>query len=405
MLALPGCTHLSTGPTALVSGPTTATPPLADSTLVKQGPIGHPRIGHLGLPKVLPLGPYPLVFRSALESPSAYEPKTAAVNVSKYDDAEPAPMGVVDYGLSDGVADTYYSSQFMGQAEITAVSANANGGLKGDYVSFELDVVLVLTHDSSATAYWIQNVLTLNTSSRYIFAGDDIGNVSSLSSGVQSTTLTGNGSIYGNEYYADTPSATYAGNDVTLSYPTNISAKLVSSVGAGIAHVGFEYNDGFGWVTYDNVSFPWTRGWTDRGFEVNGSSYTPYGIFYDAEWVVGGPNAGANAAWAASNQSLSLDFFNGHNFEAVLNAYNFGSDTTETSSNVTESLLSGGAPRSHLGTGSGSLGVLYGRSDLGVVNVSTALRSGTLLVNGTATTYVGNDGNMTLVPASDVTRD
>ena len=106
----------------------------------------------------------------------------------------------------------------------------------------------------------------------------------------------------------------------------------------GQPQVTFEYNDGFGWQLYDRVTFPLVKHPSvDNGFLVSGLSYEPIGGFYDAELTMGGPGGGTNATIISSNVQMSLQFFNGHNYQQVYNAYNFGSDTAEGISNAVSS--------------------------------------------------------------------
>ena len=139
-------------------------------------------------------------------------------------------------------------------------------------------------------------------------------------------------------YYGDGADPTLPGNGIQLVYPSNLSAEVVASTIGGFTRVGFEYDDGFGWITYDNVTFPWTKGWTSHGFLVDGAATPPAGDFYDAEWVLCGPGDGSSTIDEASNLSLQLEEFNGHNFESVPNAFNFGGDTGESISNVISTL-------------------------------------------------------------------
>ena len=116
---------------------------------------------------------------------------------------------------------------------------------------------------------------------------------------------------------------------------------MVASTISGVTHVGFEYEVGKGWVTYDNVTFPWTRGWSSFGFLVDGSNSPPAGAYYDAEWVLGGPGGGSSTSDVSSNVTLALEEFNGDNLQAVPNAFSFGVDTAESISNVVETLAPG----------------------------------------------------------------
>ncbi|HTT25446.1 MAG TPA: thermopsin family protease, partial [Thermoplasmata archaeon] len=307
-----------------------------------------------------------------------FAPVGLAVNPKALYSAEPAPMGIGDFGVtSSGSGYTYSTSRFLGTARIGTMAANASGG-GGGWISLQLNVVLELTHGSSKAVYWIQDVPFFDTSSRTIYFEDNVWNLSGPSAYMRSSSISGSGYVYSGGYYA--AGASYgAGNGATLANPAVVEAEVVASTISGTTYVGFEYNDGYGWVTYDNVTFPWTQGWNSDGFVVNGTSYNPFGIFYDAEWVYGGPGGGSTDIDLSSDLNLTLDYSNGHNFQAVVNAYDFGSNTAETVGNVVESYpsaASSGIPRAHVQNGSGSLGLLYGRSNVAIVNATTVVPEG-----------------------------
>jgi hypothetical protein len=310
-------------------------------------------------------------------------------------------MGVADYGSGSTGLYNYSTSQFLGEAVLGSTLAKSSVSSQGDDVSYQLNVVLVLSDGSTSMDYWVQNMVDLDTSSQLFGVENNIWNLSAPSSTMRSSTLHGNGSISNYQqttYYGDAPGSSYPGNLLTLSYPANFSVKVVTSDIDGLAQVGFSYEDGSGWVTYDNVTFPWSRDWTDDGFAVAGGSSAPSGLDLDAEWVVAGEFSGADAAWSSSDQTLELEYFNGNNFEAVPNAYDYGSDTAETSTHLQVSPRLGLAPGAHVTTGAGSLGMLYTQSQLAYLQVATSVPSGTVVVNGSATGFVGHGALLALGP-------
>ncbi|HEV2165629.1 MAG TPA: thermopsin family protease, partial [Thermoplasmata archaeon] len=162
---------------------------------------------------------------------------------------------------------------------------------------------------------------------------------------------------------------------------------------------------GSGWQTYDNVTFPWAHGgWRDDGFVVDGTKYLPNNLFYDAEWVYGGPGNGLSSDNLASNFTMGLEYWNGHNYQAVPNAFNFGSDTGESMHNVSESTGLGagavGLPGATVTVGNSPLTKLYTRSDVSIVNVTTPLASATLTFGSLRVPFTGKEANVTLAPGS-----
>ncbi len=324
-----------------------------------------------------------------------------------YYSSEPAPVGVGDFGISStGAAYTYNTTRFLATAHFgswNAGPANVSTG-NGNFTTIQLNVVVVLTHGKASADYWIQDVPFYNTSSHFITFEDNVWNFSGSSNHLPSRSVVGNGTIYGGEYYADGAASGLPGNGVALRSPANVSAEVVASDVRGLPYVAFLYNDGYGWVTYDNVTFPWTSGWTLRGFQVNGSSLNPFGLFNDAEWVIGGPGGGSGIIDESSNFTMDLEYYNGHNFEAVPNAYDFGSDTAENTANVVASTATAvdpfGTPGGRYVGGSGTLHALYGYKNQSIVNVTAEIGNATLLVNGSSVPYRGLDANLTLVPGT-----
>ncbi|HTT26363.1 MAG TPA: thermopsin family protease [Thermoplasmata archaeon] len=370
-------------PSAAPSPPSGTPGPGTPQARFLDGPIAPPIVPIHRLPGAVPTAPYPV-------DPSlAYS-------------SEPAPMGIGDFGLTaNGTPYTYSTFRFLGTVDIGSISTQASGGAGGGWVSIQLNVVLRLTHGGTEADYWIQDVPLLDTSSGTVYFVDNVWNMSGPSATMRTSSIHGNGSVSsygGTNFYEDQA----PGSD-DLTFPQPISAEVVASSISGVPHVGFLYDDGSGWTIYDNVTFPWAKGWTTEGFVVNGSAYNPSGIFWDAEMVFGGPGGGSTASDISSNVTIELESFNGHNFAPVPNAGDFGSDTAETISNVVESLPSGpspGAPSALLVGGSGALGFLYGRADVGVLNLSGLAANGTLFVNGTPTAYRGGLANTSLRPGT-----
>ncbi len=155
-------------------------------------------------------------------------------------------------------------------------------------------------------------------------------------------------------------------------------------------------------MTFDNVTFEHMRYAVDHGFVVDGYQYTPAGIFYDAEWDYAGSGSGQHNVHSELN--MSLRYWNGHNLQSVPNAYNFGSDTAESLNNVISGLPpapADGSLYSHLTNGSGTLGLLYNRSSVADVNVSTpTVAAGAIDLNGSPVDFTGHGANLTIAPGT-----
>lgn len=374
-------------------------------SVTKSGPetsVGSSIAGELRTPEGKWL-PHPPV-RSGLSalgrlSESAGSPPALAFG------AEPAPMGIADFGLNgSGTSYSYSTPRFLGTAQIRSISTY--GAPIDEYsVTFQLNVVLVLTRGSQSVDYWIQDVPYLNTSVSGLTFIDNVWNLSSGSLSLPSNSVQGNGTIFplggSSAYYADVASSSLPGSNVQLAYPTNVSAQVVASTIAGSTHVGFEYNDGSGWITFDNVTFPWARGWSSSGFLVQGNSSPPAGAYFDAEWILGGPGGGSSTSDVASNLTLGLEEYNGHNLAAVPCAFNFGADTAESISNVVVRVSPtalDGAPGAIVLAGPGNLTGLYDRRTVATLNATSLPSQGSLSINGYSVAYRGGALNVTFLP-------
>jgi hypothetical protein len=323
---------------------------------------------------------------------------------------EPAPMGIADFGVtssaSSGVAYEYASSMFQGTALVNSMDVSIpfhSTILK--VTAFELNAMVVLQRNGTNYTYWIQNGLHVNASSRqFTIGGAYVWNFSSPSSHLSSSEVRGNSSsmLASDTYYFIPGCGVFPGQCSTLTWPGTLTGRIVTATSGGIPYVDYQYDLGAGWVTYDNVSFLHMTGATDVGFVVDGYHSTPYAgsLFYDAEWDWVAAGGGGTSVVKGSHIDMSLDFWNGRNFQAVPNAWDFGGDTGETSSNVTEAAVvegSGAAPAASVTNGAGSLGVLYNRSTVGFLNVSIPFASPqTLQLNGTAIAIPDGGINLTL---------
>jgi hypothetical protein len=318
-------------------------------------------------------------------------------------------MGIADFGVTGGIpgasAYEYSSPSFQGEARVTSMSVVISG-TSSKVTAFELNAVLVLQRDGVNYSYWIQNGLHLDASSDlYSIGGAYVWNFSSPGARLSVGELQGSaGSVLATDtyYFIPTCGASFPGQCTQLTLPTTLLGRIVSSTSGGIPYVEYEYNVGSGWVTYDNVSFLHMSGASDAGFHVDGFSPTPIAsnLFYDAEWVWVGAGGGSGSVDRQSDIDMSLDLWNGHNYQAVPNAWNFGSNTGETSSNVSDLPSSGSAagPRAHLASGPGTLGVLYNQSNVGFLNLSVPTQTPiTVLVDGDSVPFQGGWANLTLL--------
>ncbi|HEY6237665.1 MAG TPA: thermopsin family protease [Thermoplasmata archaeon] len=330
------------------------------------------------------------------------------VNPKQYYSSEPAPMGIADFGVTGAgpgaSAYQYSSTSFQGEAHVASMSVVIPGSAS-TVTAFELNGVLFLQRDGVNYSYWIQNGLHLDASSdQFSIGGAYVWNFSSPTARLSVGELQGAaGSVLATDTYYFIPScgASFPGQCTQLSLPATLLGRILSSTNGGIPYVAYQYNIGSGWVTYDNVSFPHMAGASDPGFRVSGFAPTPIApsLYYDIEWVWAGAGGGGRAVDQGSDIDLHLGLWNGHNYQSVPTAWNFGSNTGETSSNVSDLPASGSGvgPSAHLASGPGTLAVLYNRTDVGFLNLSVpTLEPATVLVDGGSVPFHGGWANLTL---------
>jgi hypothetical protein len=385
-------------------------------------------ISHGGPGGIATAGSSPSSFSSSLSSsanssktPIAFPPISVhrlgyagpnTVNPTFHYTAEPAPMGIADFGVgADGQPYTYGTSEFLGNFSWKSLNLSSSG----DY-SFtdQLNVVVQFVQDGVTYAYWIQDVAFLDSATNQLSFENNIWNFSSTSACLNNTGVSGNGTVYAYSgcigYYAVSPT-TQPGADRTMPSPGDFALLVRSYENVhGIPEVAFEYWDGVtSWyVSYDNVVWPWAKSVSsDNNFVVDGSGYNPYGLFYDAELTIGGPGGGASTAAENPTDATSrLLYWNGNNFEAPPSVWNFGSNTAEAVSNIQSifSSDSAGLPLTLQLNGTARNATpaqAYGQNQVGELAVSAPdVSSGTVAIPGDTWEFVNDSAKLTLVPGT-----
>ncbi len=145
---------------------------------------------------------------------------------------------------------------------------------------------------------------------------------------------------------------------------------------------------GYGWQEYDSATFTAVHQLTSlSGFVVDGFGYSP-GNFYDSELIIGGAGGGSMTTDTQSDLRLQLEYWNGHNYQLVTNAYDFGGDTAEAIQNVVSKwdyYPENGGVVAEVQSGAGTLGKLWDKSGVGIVDLKTSVASGTLDVSNSST--------------------
>ena len=143
------------------------------------------------------------------------------------------------------------------------------------------------------------------------------------------------------EFYNDQVYASAAGYDsdvpfsnVNLSLPTEVQLQVTTGPSDSGPQVCFSYNDGLGfghdkWQTYDCVYFLWTQNLSSfPAFQVNGYAMNPNGLYTDSEFDIGGLGSGTYSTLNNTSIYLTMQYWNGNNYQTPPNAFSEGRDAT-----------------------------------------------------------------------------
>jgi parallel beta-helix repeat protein len=301
-----------------------------------------------------------------LENPTG---TTGANGVNPYYSGQPAPMGLADFGLGTSGPYSYNTTHINSQ--ITFASApyatapgsasvinpgGANQGYVGSPLEFSIQLNTVTINytipGSTDGTFWTQNVLDMNATGIHFV--DDVFNLTgpvtaffpgTIASGCGLTDLTNELTEYGGVYQCvgTTIPISSLGFPLTISLYNNATVNTTSK--QDVVSFGYRFSsptDAFPAVTgwSDNVSFvnpnPTVVPTSKLGYGIDGYSATPSGLLRDAEVIFGGPIGGSNAIFNSLNAAVTLSYSNASSggWKSVPSAFDFGTDTGETSTGI-----------------------------------------------------------------------
>ncbi len=272
----------------------------------------------------------------------------------------PAPLGLADYGVlneSRGLAPyEELASGAVGEASIYSIYVNESkppGAAPPHAASLQLNVVLAVNSTNGKERdYWLQNVISIDTSSMTYYAVDNIWNLTG-SGGLSNSTVRGMGAVVSSsteDYYA------FAYLNQSYSLPLRVRLITWIQRGNGSVIIHFAYGVGNNLTTYDNVTIAAPK-LSSAAIEVNGYRLVGSGpSYYDAELVIGGDGNASEAVLGDINASLRLLYIVNGTYEEPKSIYVFGSDTAETSYGASIHYADGGVV---LVPGAAKLGVPF----------------------------------------------
>jgi hypothetical protein len=317
-------------------------------------------------------------------------------------------MGIADYGIGPSGPYEYATKSFVGTVTIASLLTNRSS----DYiVSFQLNVEFEFNTSHGQHVFWMQNTATVRTFGSILTLenfGSNVWNWSKFFAQIDPSGISGKGQFgtpqdpYG---YVCTRDGIFTPFNRTT--PITITLNVTSGVSpSGEPTVSFAYDIGDGLITYDTITFTNVTGLTSSSFKVTGFGLNPAGVFCNAALILGGFLVTTDVL---SDVQLQLEYWNGHNYQVVPNAYNFGTNTAETIDNVLcgfSHYPGNGKIFAEILPGAGQLGELYNQSQTGAIDIISPLASGTLYVtnasdpNATAwkIPFVSGEVTVTLYP-------
>jgi thermopsin len=297
--------------------------------------------------------------------------------VSPLYSASPAPMGLGDFGIEDksgkNVGTTTYTSSVEGSATLNAIDPLYVTSSAPDVVTIQLNTVATNVDLFGNTNYdfWIQNVPEYAAGSATLSFEDNIWNFSSPAFLFTANSIFSHGPdgvvdapvLYfsgGPSFHVPTPFTVTTYNNLTVFQDRPTIYFNYTIVEASGRHISGSYDR----VEFNSaVGHPTSRAPAPT-FQINGKDVNPTGyLLNDAEIMLGGPGGGSTTTLFNIAGSMGLWLLpNGTStYQAVPAAYDFGTDTGETSEGIAEyATPAGSAPLAILGSGPSLLYPLWG---------------------------------------------
>lgn len=294
----------------------------------------------------------------------------------------PAPMGIGDIGVKNVsgalVGYNYNTSSFEGTVAMNNLTPLYLLNDAPSTVSIQLNTVLnnVTLFGVSHYDFWTQNVIVYSARTHTLRFEDNLWNFSS-----PNTYLTSNAIYNSTGVVYSYPGVHIAmGPSFTIHEPFTVHLYLNSTVldNRNVVYFNYSIPQILKSGTYDRVTFNSTYGvpssfkTPQANFLVSGTSLTPTKyLLYDAELMIGGPGGGSTTTFYNINGNMSLMYLNDTSgtYDNVPSAYNFGTDTGETSSGV--SIYWNAKDEACLNTGPSILEGMWGiQSNVGFISVS-----------------------------------
>lgn len=264
-------------------------------------------------------------------------------------DVSPAPMGIGDFGLintSSGIMGyNTTTSSIDGSVTLNSLQPFYLLNDAPQSVGVQLNAVLnnVTLFGNQNFVFWTQNVAFYSPRTQTLTFLDNIWNFSSPTFTMTANSLYSyGGNIVAPIFYYD------VGPTINVSYPFTVNLYLNSTVIGQRSAIFFNYSIASPTLTqplsgsYDRVLFnSTTMGMPSSTvapqYLISGTTLTPTGyLLNDAELMIGGPGGGSTTSIFNINGNMQLMLLNESTgqYASVNSAYDFGTDTGETSEGI-----------------------------------------------------------------------
>lgn len=301
-------------------------------------------------------------------------PPVARADALPCGEAVGCPTGLATYGYNyqNGTSYSVESDGSAGFISFDSMQANNSYTVQwdsGDPVmanasTLQLNNVLVVNNtNGSQDVYWPQNVLAfgnVSSKSSAVVYTDNVLNITSHNAEFAAPDITSpNGTIVGNSstgyYYGDYLKAPHFTVETPFSEQqimeefVNPSHGVTLYMGVEVLQNGTATPDKYYW--YDTITIHDTH--VSSAYFYVTLSYAPpgYPMYYDSEFVFGGPFNGRSTTFSSMNSTIGLFYLNSTDYEDPFQSYySYGSDTGETASNLLVNYLGGGMADVTLGS-------------------------------------------------------
>jgi len=300
---------------------------------------------------------------------------TQGGHISPLYTSSPAPTGIGDFGVQEvnghdvgtiSYTDSVKASVTLNHVEPIYVTSSAP-----DEFTMQLNTVMtnVDLFGNDSYQFWIQNVPIYQPSTQTLSFEDNIWNFSSPSFYFSANSVYAHGpggvvaapELYfaqGPSYYMPTPFTVYAYNNVTVAQGRSTVFFNYTVVPSN----GNAFSGSYDFVEFNST--PETTGVAPApDFQINGKAVGDTNfLLNDAEIMLGGPGGGSTTTLFDFSGGMGLWVLpNGTStYQTVPSAYDFGTDTGETSEGIAEYATTGANPTAVLSSGPAMLYPLWG---------------------------------------------